>query len=437
MGNRLEGRSIPHQLASVMVGRLRAGVGSLRTAVLAASLATLCALGDETNLTTLKFSGDFIDTVPSVGVFLDRHDMVKILFEDKQPFYDKADPPNWGKGPVEVKAGVRITRITSIDERDNSFSVDLYYRLQWVDDRLMFGSKLGDLKVFTLAEDDERAARLWRPDVAFVNLLDATPRGTSTHLSQEGEVLWLRHMHVKFATRYDLGWFPFDTQTLPIHLESFKVSRTFQDLDWAQTLPLYLNAAVRHNQFNIQGMNLERVQTYYNSSSVWFTSLSTSMLITRRVSSFFWKMIIPIYIIVLTGTLTYWIPPTAVPARVVLSITCILTQVAFQTSVTAMLPRISYVTWMDCYCFVAMCFNTFALFEFKVVLGSGVREKQELEAGSNGEKLEKLCRTWIAITFTIFTVVMLLVGFSNIWHAPPPHFPFEETHGLSGGEDTH
>jgi hypothetical protein len=84
------------------------------------------------------------------------------------------------------------------------------------------------------------------------------------------------------------------------------------------------------------------------------------------VSSYFWKLILPVYMIVILGCLAYRIDvhePKYVPARVGVIISCVLTQSSFGRQLTDSGPKVSYLTWLDFYVLVAFFFNAFAMLE--------------------------------------------------------------------------
>jgi hypothetical protein len=161
----------------------------------------------KTDLATVKFHGDYIDTGDSIGEFAERSTILRKILMD----YDKSDPPKWGKGPVDVKVGVRVSRLTAVDTFDNSFSIDYYYRLHWEDERIVIkeSDNLGPIKVFTLSDTDEKKQLIWRPDVAFINVLSTKLNGVTTFITNKMQILWVRHLYSTFAATYDFSYFPF------------------------------------------------------------------------------------------------------------------------------------------------------------------------------------------------------------------------------------
>lgn len=88
--------------------------------------------------------------------------------------YDNGTRPNAGQGPVNVQAQYRVNRLVTVDPISNSFTLDIFLRLQWNDPRLVFSENLGQESLRL------SPSQIWTPDVYFyneqgaMNQLDAT-----------------------------------------------------------------------------------------------------------------------------------------------------------------------------------------------------------------------------------------------------------------------
>ena len=94
-----------------------------------------------------------------------------------------------------------------------------------------------------------------------------------------------------------------------------------------------------------------------------------------------------------------------------------LTQVAFSSAVSNILPRIAYMTWIDWYIMLAFIFNCLALLEYGVV--SYYLEATDKDAEVKPyEVLDQTCRWLIPLLFTSIAIVMIMAGVLN----PEPQF---------------
>merc|ERR1712146_158527 len=188
-------------------------------------------------------------------------------------------------------------------------------------------------------------------------------------------------------------------------------------LAWQNANAVSIEKTFRHSQYDIRTVSHSSKQVIYPEVGLTYSSLKIGVLLYREVTNFFAKLVLPVFLIVLISTLSYWIDPGVAPARVGLSITCVLTQVAFSSAVSNILPRIAYMTWIDWYIMVAFVFNCFALLEYGIVsyyLQNGDKEDED----KPWEVLDERCRWAIPLLFTVIAVCMILAGVLN----PEPTF---------------
>merc|ERR1712072_29511 len=193
--------------------------------------------------------------------------------------------------------------------------------------------------------------------------------------------------------------FPFDFQVLPVVIECFKFSNRHMELYW-KLGGIAKSEGYRHNQYRIISTQGRRKVKIYPQVKLAYSMLTSSTLLMREYTNFMFKLILPVFLIVMTSSLSYWIDPTVAPARVGLSITCVLTQVAFSSAVSNILPRIAYMTWIDWYIMMAFIFNCFALLEYGVVSYFLEATDKDAEVKPH-EKLDEACRWVIPLLFTI------------------------------------
>lgn len=67
---------------------------------------------------------------------------------------------------------------------------------------------------------------------------------------------------------------------------------------------------------------------------------------------------------------SFWITPKAVPARIAICVTTILTLVTMMGIANVNMPRVSYIKALDLYLLVSCLFVFSALFEFVIVLNT-------------------------------------------------------------------
>ena len=95
----------------------------------------------------------------------------------------------------------------------------------------------------------------------------------------------------------------------------------------------------------------------------------------RRTMYYIFQMYIPCVCIVALSWVSFWIDPEAIPARVGLSITTVLTISYMLGSVNSNLPRVSYLKAIDYFLLMSFGFIFFTLVEYVFVLRYSRRMK--------------------------------------------------------------
>lgn len=113
---------------------------------------------------------------------------------------------------------------------------------------------------------------------------------------------------------------------------------------------------------------------------------------------YIFQMYIPCVCIVALSWVSFWINHEAVPARVALSITTVLTISYMRGSVNAGMPRVSYLKSIDYFLLGGFVFIFMTLLEYVLVLKQSRKihifdeaKKHDYELTENGEELVSKC----------------------------------------------
>ena len=99
-----------------------------------------------------------------------------------------------------------------------------------------------------------------------------------------------------------------------------------------------------------------------------FSGLTATIVFKRRASYYIFQMYIPCVCITALSWVSFWVNHEAIPARVGLSITTVLTISYMRGSVNADMPRVSYLKSIDYFLLVSFVFIFFTLIEYVLVL---------------------------------------------------------------------
>jgi len=91
------------------------------------------------------------------------------------------------------------------------------------------------------------------------------------------------------------------------------------------------------------------------------------MLLHRKDQFYVLQVFVPSILFVFLSWVSFWVDANAVPARVSLGVTCVLTMTTQSSGTRQMLPPVSYVKAIDVWMFVCLLYVFAALLEFAYV----------------------------------------------------------------------
>ncbi|KAI8893552.1 neurotransmitter-gated ion-channel ligand-binding domain-containing protein [Globomyces pollinis-pini] len=293
--------------------------------------------------------------------------------------YERIKRPQFLQSPTIIKSQYRIDRISNINPISNSFELDLILRLQWVDTRLQYNE--------TLDQESLRVepSQIWVPDVYFLNemgkmeVLDSTLK-----VSNDGTVFWSRHYIMSFASPFNLGKFPFDSQVLPLKLISYSHNQDTLTLSFYDDLeggPVYPSLAGRSLLlWSVNRVDTKRELITFRENTRPFDLLQLDIFISRLPNTYLLKYIIPLYFIGVCSSIGYWIDVTALPTRGGFAVSLLLSTVTLNFVMTSDLPKVSYSTALDTFITTVFGFVLVSLLEYAVVhvLATSIRNSIKL-----------------------------------------------------------
>lgn len=145
------------------------------------------------------------------------------------------------------------------------------------------------------------------------------------------------------------------------------MSHTVQDLVflWNVTDPLVVNPDIELPQLDISNNYTTDCTIEYSTGN--FTCLAIVFNLRRRLGYHLFHTYIPSALIVVMSWISFWIKPEAIPARVTLGVTSLLTLATQNTQSQQNLPPVSYVKAIDVWMSSCSVFVFLSLMEFAVV----------------------------------------------------------------------
>ncbi|KAK5603556.1 Gamma-aminobutyric acid receptor subunit rho-1 [Crenichthys baileyi] len=255
----------------------------------------------------------------------------------------------------------------------------LYLRHYWKDERLSFPSTNNQSMTF----DSRLVKKIWVPDMFFVHskrsfIHDTTTDNVMLRVYPDGNVLYSLRVTVTAMCNMDLSRFPLDTQTCSLEIESYAYTDDDLMLYWKKgNESLNTDDRISLSQFLIQKFHTTTKLAFYSSTG-WYNRLYIHFTLRRHIFFFLLQTYFPATLMVMLSWVSFWIDRRAVPARVPLGITTVLTMSTIITGVNASMPRVSYIKAVDIYLWVSFVFVFLSVIEYAAVnYLSTVQERKE------------------------------------------------------------
>ncbi|XP_075058869.1 gamma-aminobutyric acid receptor subunit rho-1 isoform X2 [Mixophyes fleayi] len=298
--------------------------------------------------------------------------------------------PGFGGPAIPVGVDVQVESLDSISEVDMDFTMTLYLRHYWKDERLSFPSTNNQSMTF----DGRLVKKIWVPDMFFVHskrsfIHDTTTDNVMLRVQPDGKVLYSLRVTVTAMCNMDFSRFPLDTQSCSLEIESYAYTEDDLMLYWKNgNESLKTDERISLSQFLIQEFHTTTRLAFYSSTG-WYNRLYINFTLRRHIFFFLLQTYFPATLMVMLSWVSFWIDRRAVPARVPLGITTVLTMSTIITGVNASMPRVSYIKAVDIYLWVSFVFVFLSVLEYAAV--NYLTTVQERKERKLREKLPCTC----------------------------------------------
>lgn len=225
--------------------------------------------------------------------------------------------PAFGGPAIPVGVDVQVESLDSISEVDMDFTMTLYLRHYWKDERLSFTSSTNKSMTF----DGRLVKKIWVPDVFFVHskrsfIHDTTTDNIMLRVFPDGHVLYSLRVTVTAACNMDFSRFPLDSQSCSLELESYAYTDEDLMLYWKSgDESLSIDDRISLSQFLIQKFHTTSRLAFYSSTG-WYNRLYINFTLRRHIFFFLLQTYFPATLMVMLSWVSFWIDRRAVPARV-------------------------------------------------------------------------------------------------------------------------
>lgn len=310
-------------------------------------------------------------------------------------------------GPTLVDIGLYVVSVTNIDELENSFQVEAFSDMMWCDPRFAFDPKETGVNEELYLEEDAVTflEGVWWPDVTFVN--EAAPVETENQILRifpGGTMKYEQILGLTLEGKFDLRKFPFDSQILPIQMESFA---------WDKDILKFHEQSDRigfSDEFELPEWKVEFVNTRVEDRKevrdrTEFSEFTVDIGVSRLTGYYVYKITLPLILLIIASWSVFWMSRDALADRLGVSLTGTLSVVAYQFLISDSFPRISIITFMDSIILTSFTFMILTIFENVAV--SAMIEQDEQKA----EQIDLTCRWLFPLSYALCLAIAALIYF--------------------------
>tara|TARA_B100000989_G_scaffold211757_1_gene160772 strand:- start:807 stop:2006 length:1200 start_codon:yes stop_codon:yes gene_type:complete len=280
--------------------------------------------------------------------------------------------PNYAsEDPIKVKVDIYVDRIFEIEAHKNTFKAQVNLWLTWQDPRL----KLILKKLGYFTEDTQKPYylcsynptnefsnfKLFDPAIEFFNRIDKPPvenyMADWVDVFSDGSIdKRLKDQPVFHVNDFSFKKFPFDKQTLMIELWSEYPSFLVEMSPNEPYMTNYSETGIFEKDgepLSVDGWSVENptyeIYSFVDNDGSPYKGFYLYFNISRLTSYYVYKIILPIIFILAISWSVFWVRGSQLEAKVNVTIVCLLSLIAYNFIIDEDLPKLPYLTFMDCF----------------------------------------------------------------------------------------
>ncbi|XP_078542021.1 gamma-aminobutyric acid receptor subunit alpha-3 [Lissotriton helveticus] len=269
---------------------------------------------------------------------------------------------------TEVKTDIYVTSFGPVSDTDMEYTIDVFFRQSWWDERLKFD---GPMKILPL--NNLLASKIWTPDTFFHNGKKSVAHNMTTpnkllRLVDNGTLLYTMRLTIHAECPMHLEDFPMDVHACPLKFGSYAYTKAEVIYTWTNGSDKSVAVAPdgsRLNQYDLLGL-VVGTETIRSSTGEYIV-MTTHFHLKRKIGYFVIQTYLPCIMTVILSQVSFWLNRESVPARTVFGVTTVLTMTTLSISARNSLPKVAYATAMDWFIAVCYAFVFSALIEFATV----------------------------------------------------------------------
>ena len=249
--------------------------------------------------------------------------------------------------PKQIEIGIYVINIEKVNSAEQSYKATVALDMKWKDPTL----------ICTLPEDKDKIRtfglnEIWNPNMVIMNKKSAVKQLEEiVWVDCRGNVEYGQILYGDFLTTANIKEFPFDQRFLEIELVSTEYETN--ELQFVKNE----KATGRDEQFSITDWNIgeipiaESAVYHFKPGNRELASFIYKLTAKRNYQFFLWKIIVPLILIVFMSWAVFWISPSQLGPQIGLSVTSMLTLIAYRFAIGNVVPNVDYLTRFDKFVF--------------------------------------------------------------------------------------
>jgi hypothetical protein len=311
-------------------------------------------------------------------------------------------PPMVDNEPVTVNVGLFLTNLIEVDEVKEVFRISGYLFMTWKDARLAFPSKtFGQQRSY---DPDS----IWLPRVLLINATSRREKiSVNIHGDSDGTIHYLELFQAELSTSYYLEAFPFDSESLQVVVEPFLDERNTMALEYDSRVAGFgTEPFVELAQWKIQGVYGAVGRHEIGATGRQISQLEIDVQVQRRYRYYLWKVFLPLFVMVAIAYSAFWIKTSDYYTQISITLTAILTEIAFLFAISTNLPKVPYLTFIDAFFLMSFAFSCACIVELVAV-----HQSLERNLVNYAERLRRLTRALYPLLYAAVIIAVALVFF--------------------------
>jgi hypothetical protein len=304
-------------------------------------------------------------------------------------------PPTEDGEPMIVYMAFGIINIYDINDSRQNLSLNLVGKIRWNDPRLTHDGP-GIIK--------RKIDKIWYPVLIVPSMQHSSlsiPRFVEIY--PNGDVVYRVNTSVIYSSPMDLRNYPFDRQIFKFPIvANYNIEELVLLPD--PESPSYLGEELTVADWDIKNFGIASSEESLNRYKV-TSKFEVYFEAVRRSEFIILTFIIPLMLIVAMSWVVFWIDPLEIRSQFSVSVTTVLTLIAYDISLGYRLPEIPYLTRMDIFIFGSTIIVFASLLEVVVtshLAGTG--------RASRGRQIDVKCRWLFPIAFVFLIVFAFFLG---------------------------